>query len=84
LTEYRVTLRPETRPGVPEIIRVRRALKTLLRCYSLRCIDIKEINATDKRSDTEPDAKTTTDECRDGCATARMDQASIADEKAVA
>jgi hypothetical protein len=39
---YRLTLRPE--PGdVPEMARLRRLLKALLRGYGLRCLSIEEV-----------------------------------------
>jgi hypothetical protein len=42
MAEYRIHLRSEP-SGVPEIIRLRRALKVLLRSFGLRAIDVRTI-----------------------------------------
>jgi hypothetical protein len=37
-----ITLRPEG-PGPPAAVRLKRCLKSLLRAYGLRCVDIREV-----------------------------------------
>jgi hypothetical protein len=41
---YLLKLRPEPGP-VPEINRLRRCLKALLRCYGLVCLSVEEVAA---------------------------------------
>jgi len=51
-TDYHLTLRPlPDRSGVPAIIRLRRALKLLLRSYGLRCIGCKPAATAERASD---------------------------------
>jgi hypothetical protein len=39
---YLLRLRPESGLGVPEMVRLRRCLKALLRCYGLVCLSVEE------------------------------------------
>jgi hypothetical protein len=43
-TSYRLVLRVSTREGdPPAVVRMRQALKTLLRCYGVRCVSVEEV-----------------------------------------
>jgi hypothetical protein len=51
-----VELRPLA-SDVPAIVRLRIALKRLLRCHGLRAVDVREIPAGDKQTSKPPTAK---------------------------
>jgi hypothetical protein len=58
---YELLLTPE--PGlVPEIHRLRRCLKALLRCYGLRCLEVREVAAAEPAETGSADADTDVEE----------------------
>jgi hypothetical protein len=44
---YLLKLRPEPGP-VPEMVRLRRCLKQLLRCYGLVCLSVEEVKVENR------------------------------------
>jgi hypothetical protein len=53
---YLLTLQPEPGP-VPEIHRLRRCLKALLRLYGLRCLAVEQVELRPKPSENAQDAR---------------------------
>jgi hypothetical protein len=61
---YRLTLQPEPGP-VPELQRLKRCLKALLRCYGLRCLAVEQVELRPEPSQNAQEARHGTDGAED-------------------